>query len=80
MKGRIILAVEDNQLNLKLVRALLRKDSFRFVEASNAERGSALARVGSQEIDLILLEIFLPGRDGFEVGHHPKENGPTKHI
>ena len=29
MKGKIILAVEDHQLNFKLVRALLRQDSFR---------------------------------------------------
>ena len=46
MKGKIILVVEDNQLNLKLSRAHWRKDSFRLVEASSAERGLALARVG----------------------------------
>jgi two-component system, cell cycle response regulator len=62
MKDKTILVVEDNQLNMKLVRTLLRKDDFRVVEAENAERGLDLAR--EEKPDLILMDIQLPGMDG----------------
>jgi len=56
------LVVEDNPLNMKLVRALLQKDSYRVLEAGNAETGLVLAREGKP--DLILMDIQLPGMDG----------------
>jgi two-component system, cell cycle response regulator len=62
MKDRAILVVEDNELNLKLVRALLQKDSYRVLEAGNAEQGLVLAREAKP--DLILMDIQLPGMDG----------------
>ena len=62
MKGKTILVVEDNELNMKLVRALLHKDSYRVLEAGNAEQGLVLAREAKP--DLILMDIQLPGMDG----------------
>ena len=62
MKDKTILVVEDNPLNMKLVRTLLRNDSFRVLEAGNAERGLDLAR--EEKPDLILMDIQLPGMDG----------------
>jgi two-component system cell cycle response regulator len=62
MKKTTILVVEDNPLNMKLVRALLLKDSYRVLEAGNAETGLVLAREGKP--DLILMDIQLPGMDG----------------
>jgi CheY-like chemotaxis protein len=62
MKQTTILVVEDNPLNMKLVRTLLQKDSYRVLEAGNAETGLVLAREGKP--DLILMDIQLPGMDG----------------
>jgi two-component system cell cycle response regulator len=62
MKETTILVVEDNPLNMKLVRALLHKDSYRVLEAGNAEQGLVLAR--ETKPDLILMDIQLPGMDG----------------
>jgi two-component system cell cycle response regulator len=62
MKGKTILVVEDNKLNMKLVRTLLQKDSYRVLEAENAEQGLVLAREAKP--DLILMDIQLPGMDG----------------
>jgi two-component system cell cycle response regulator len=62
MKETTILVVEDNPLNMKLVRALLQKDSYRVLEAGNAETGLVLAQEAKP--DLILMDIQLPGMDG----------------
>ncbi len=62
MKEATILVVEDNPLNMKLVRALLLKDSCRVLEAERAETGLVLAREAKP--DLILMDIQLPGMDG----------------
>ena len=62
MPGDLILVVEDNEKNLKLVRDLLQFNGYRTLDATTAEQGIALA------IDhrpcLILMDIQLPDLDG----------------
>ena len=62
MAAELILIVEDNERNLKLVRDLLDHAGYRTLEARNAEDGLALAK--TQRPDLILMDIQLPGLDG----------------
>ena len=57
-----ILVIEDNALNLKLVRSLLMLEDYKIVEADNAETGIQLAK--EERPDLILMDIQLPGMDG----------------
>jgi two-component system, cell cycle response regulator DivK len=57
-----ILVIEDNPLNMKLVRVLLGAGSFEVIEAVDAEKGIALAR--THHPDLILMDVQLPGMDG----------------
>jgi CheY-like chemotaxis protein len=59
-----VLVVEDNPLNLKLVRDVLGHAGYRVLEAGDAERGIALAR--AEAPDLILMDVQLPGIDGIE--------------
>lgn len=59
-----VLVVEDNALNLKLVRDVLGHAGYRVLEAGDAERGIALAR--QEAPDLILMDVQLPGIDGVE--------------
>ena len=61
--GRI-LVVEDNTLNLKLVRDVLTVSGFEVVAAPSAEEGVTLA--ATCEPDLVLMDIQLPGMDGYE--------------
>lgn len=62
MAGELILIVEDNEKNLKLVRDLLQVKGYRTLQAGTAELGVDLAR---QHIPhLILMDIQLPGMDG----------------
>ncbi len=64
MTAKKILVIEDNELNMKLVRALLTLGNFSMLEATDAEAGIQMAR---QHLpDLILMDIQLPGMDGLE--------------
>ena len=58
----LILIVEDNEKNLKLVRDVLQVKGYATIEAGNAEDGIVLARERSP--DLILMDIQLPGISG----------------
>jgi two-component system cell cycle response regulator DivK len=62
MAGELILIVEDNERNLKLVRDLLQVKGYRTLEAGTAERGIGLA--GERRPDLILMDIQLPDMNG----------------
>lgn len=60
-----ILYIEDNPLNMRLVRKYLKSFGFEMVEAMDGLTG--LARVKEEKPDLILLDVNLPGIDGLEV-------------
>jgi two-component system, cell cycle response regulator DivK len=60
----LILIVEDNDKNLKLVRDVLQVKGYHTIEAGNAEDGIVLA--GERKPDLILMDIQLPGMNGIE--------------
>jgi two-component system, cell cycle response regulator DivK len=62
MADELILVVEDNDKNLKLVRDLLQVKRFRVLEARTAEQGLALA--AEHRPHLILMDIQLPDLDG----------------
>ena len=62
--NKTILIIEDNELNMKLVRSLLQLEKYRILEAENAEKGIQLAR--DHQPDLILMDIQLPGMDGLK--------------
>ena len=60
----LVLIVEDNEKNMKLVRDVLQVKGYRTLEAGSAEDGIALAR--AQKPDLVLMDIQLPGMNGIE--------------
>jgi two-component system, cell cycle response regulator DivK len=62
MAGELILIVEDNDKNLKLVRDILQFRGYRTLEAGNAREGIDLAL--EHVPDLILMDIQLPDMDG----------------
>ncbi len=64
MKGAILL-VEDEQAIADLVRAYLRREGFEVVWARSGE--AALEELGRHPVRLVVLDIGLPGIDGFEV-------------
>jgi DNA-binding response OmpR family regulator len=73
-----ILVVDDNQENLKVVSNFLKEMNYKIALALDGD--NALQIVRENKIDLILLDIMMPGMDGFEVCEILKENPETKDI
>ncbi len=62
MANELILIVEDNEKNLKLVRDVLQYKGYQTLEAGTGEDGVRLAK--ARIPDLVLMDIQLPGMDG----------------
>jgi CheY-like chemotaxis protein/two-component sensor histidine kinase len=76
---RTVLYVEDNPANLRLVAQVLgRLPNIKLLSAHTGELGLDLARSSSP--DLIILDINLPGMDGFEIRARLRLHEQTKHI
>lgn len=73
-----ILVVDDEVKNVKLMEALLTPRGYAVVTAFNGEE--ALNKVQHQSVDLILLDVMMPGLDGFTVCRTLKENPETALI
>lgn len=65
MSPDLVLVVDDNAMNLKLVRFLLTKRGHRVVTAMSA--GEALTALEAEVPALILMDLQLPGMDGLEL-------------
>jgi len=72
MNNPTILVIEDNALNMKLVKSLLKIGNYTVLEAEDAETGIRLAR--ERKPDLILMDIQLPGMDGLTATRILKED------
>jgi CheY-like chemotaxis protein len=78
MKFKTILVVEDNKLNMKLVKGLIKIGKYRLLEAMDAESGIELIR--EKRPDLVLMDIQLPGMDGLSATKIIKEDPELKDI
>ena len=77
-KRKRILVVEDQEDARRIVRDLLAASDYGLVEATTGEEGLALAE--RERPDLILMDIQLPGIDGYEVTRRIKANPALKNI
>jgi two-component system, cell cycle response regulator len=73
-----ILVVDDIPANVKLLEARLQAEYFQVVTALNGQDALAICAEGG--VDLILLDIMMPGMDGFEVCMRLKADPATAHI
>lgn len=78
MENATILVVDDNPTNVKLVCNILKKEGYNLAVAMNGQ--DALEIVDSNPIDLVLLDIMMPGMDGYEVCQLLKAKEATKEI
>jgi two-component system cell cycle response regulator DivK len=78
MAGELILIVEDNERNRKLVRDVLQVKGYQTVESETAEEGIRLAR--ERRPALVLMDIQLPGMDGIAALGHLRADPLTRAI
>ena len=64
LKGRRILAVDDDRINLRIIAGILRHEGYEIAEAASGEQ--ALELYTSFQPNLVLLDVMMPGIDGFE--------------
>jgi len=67
-----VLYIENNEPNLYLVSFLLEANGFEVIQAREGNAGIEAA--SKDKPDLILLDIQLPGMDGYEVSHRLQQN------
>ena len=73
-----VLVVDDILSNVKLLEAKLTAEYFEVLTASGGEQ--ALTRVAAELPDIVLLDVMMPGMDGFEVCRRIKTNPKVAHI
>lgn len=69
---KTILVVEDDKFLRDLIAQKLLKEGFDVIEAVDGEQG--VEKIAEEKPDLVLLDLILPGIDGFEVLSKTKEN------
>ncbi len=78
MDEKMVLVIEDDELNLKLVKEMLRLGNYRTIEAMDAETGIQMSR--RHKPDLILMDIHLPKMDGLSATRIIKSDENLKQI
>ena len=68
----VILIVDDNSQNIELFAAYLVSQGYEIIQATSGEE--ALKTLSSNKIDLILLDVMMPGIDGFEVTRRVRQD------
>lgn len=73
-----ILVVDDIEANVRLLEAKLTAEYYDVITASDGT--TALAMAAADQPDVILLDVMMPGLDGFEVCRRLKDDALTRHI
>lgn len=73
-----ILIIDDDESNRRLIEIFAKADGYLTTEAANGKDGLALAV--SDLPDLILIDLMMPGMDGFELIHSLRNNSVTRDI
>lgn len=76
--GKKILIIEDEATLQKALMTFLIEEGFEVLSAMDGEEGLKMAKIGKP--DLVLLDIILPKKDGYEVLAELKEEKTTKSI
>ena len=78
LKKPVILCVDDEPANLKLFEKIFVPRGYEVVTAATGE--DALQKIKTLAIDLILMDLMLPGMDGLQVSRKIKDNKKARNI
>ena len=77
-RNPVILCVDNEEANIRLLEDMLVPRGYTVVSAQSGK--DALLKIKSQVIDLVLLDVIMPGMDGFEVCRQIKEDRKLRNI
>ncbi len=77
-KKKLILAVDDIPVNQTLLKSQLRFSEYDVITASNGKE--ALQKIATDHPDAVLLDIMMPGMDGFDVLEAIRQNPETEEL
>jgi CheY-like chemotaxis protein len=77
MGKKVVMIVDDEEHIVNLIKLSL-GDDYEFMEAYNGKE--ALSKIEQKKPDLVLLDIMMPGMDGYEVARRLKADPKTKDI
>ncbi|MDH5299885.1 MAG: ATP-binding protein [Gammaproteobacteria bacterium] len=78
MENFRVLVADDNDFNLMLVSTLLKQRSVQVIEARNG--AEAVQKFGTEDVDVVLLDVHMPGVDGIEACRQMRQNFPQKRV
>ncbi len=73
-----VLVVEDQEDNMRIMNDMLSSAGYEVIKAVTGHEGVAMAE--SETPDLILMDVMLPGLDGYEATRRIKDNAALRHI
>ncbi|HEY41843.1 MAG TPA: response regulator [Dehalococcoidia bacterium] len=73
-----ILIIEDDPVGLRYIRFTLEKHGYQVITAGNGLEGLRKAR--TEEPDLVILDVMLPGMDGYEICHRLRAEPATARL
>jgi two-component system, cell cycle response regulator len=73
-----VLVVDDIEANIRLLEAKLTAEYYEVLTATDGP--TALAMAAAERVDIILLDVMMPGMDGFQVCRRLKDDPETRHI
>jgi two-component system cell cycle response regulator len=73
-----ILVVDDIEANVRLLEAKLSAEYYEVLTANDGP--TALAIAASEKPDIVLLDVMMPGMDGFQVCRRLKDDPETRHV
>jgi DNA-binding response OmpR family regulator len=76
--GKKILVIEDDPSFLRYLDFVFDKEGYEIITASNGLEGLRKAR--QENPDLVVLDVMLPGLDGFEICHRLRSEAPTAKL
>ena len=77
-KGPLVLSIDDDQVTLKLIGRLLSRSGYNVITVNSGLKG--LQVISKNRPDLILLDVEMPGMDGYEVCDRLQKNKTTAYI
>jgi diguanylate cyclase len=75
---RRVLVVDDERKNRELIEVMLGADGYELLSANCGE--DALAMIAAEPPDIVLLDVMMPGMDGYQVANRIKSNPATASI